>query len=203
MNTPNSSSIALPPLPYAADALAPYISAQTLAFHHGKHHNAYVSKLNELIKGTPYESLDLDSIIRQTAGGKGPTGVFNNAAQAWNHAFYWKSLRPKGGGKPGGRILARIEKSYLTFEAFKEKLMAVSLAHFGSGWSWVVESPAGVEIVSTANADSPFAQGRKPLLTIDLWEHAYYLDYQNLRKSYLDAVLDHLINWDFAEENLG
>jgi Fe-Mn family superoxide dismutase len=197
-----SAPFALPPLPYKPDALAPYVSANTLGFHHGKHHNAYVAKLNELVKGAPFESMDVPAIIVKTGAGRGPAPVFNNAAQAWNHEFYWKSLRPGGGGKPKGQVLSLIEKSFQSYDAFKEKLLAVSMGHFGSGWSWLVKTDGGVEIVSTGNADTPLAHGKKPLLTIDLWEHAYYLDYQNLRKSYLDAVLDHLLNWEFAEENL-
>jgi len=198
-----TNTIVLPALPFASDALAPYISANTLGFHHGKHHNAYVTKLNELIKGTPFENMDLDGIVRASAGGKGPAPVFNNAAQVWNHSFFWKSLRPQGGGKPKGTLLSLIEKSFGGFDAFREKLLNLSIGHFGSGWSWLVQEGDALSLVSTANAETPMTQGKNPLLTIDLWEHAYYLDYQNLRKNYVEAVLDHLINWDFAEERLG
>ena len=193
----------LPALPYPDDALAPVISARTISFHYGKHHKAYVDNLNKLTAGTPLADMPLEKIMRETAGQKEKAAIFNNAAQVWNHTFYWHSLRPKGGGKPPASLLEKIEASFGSLEACKKELATAAATQFGSGWAWLVKGAAKLQVVKTGNADNPMLQGLKPLLTIDVWEHAYYLDYQNLRADYVAAVLDKLINWEFAAENLG
>jgi superoxide dismutase, Fe-Mn family len=192
----------LPKLPYAEDALAPYVSANTLSFHHGKHHKAYVDKTNGFVAGTDLEGKSLDEVVRANAGKADKKAVFNNAAQAWNHAFYWRSLTPKGGGKPSGALLQAIERDFGSFDDFRKKLVAEATGHFGSGWAWVVLDGSKLAVMSTHDADTPIAHGQTPLLTLDVWEHAYYLDYQNRRPDYVEAFLDHLLNWGFAAENL-
>ena len=193
----------LPPLPYADNALEPVISANTIGFHYGKHHKGYVDNLNKLIAGTEFADLTLEKIINETAGKADKTAIFNNAAQMWNHTFYWRSLRPKGGGEPSGVLKQKIEASFGAWDACKKELANAAMTQFGSGWAWLVLDGDKFKVVKTGNADLPLTKGMKPLLTIDVWEHAYYLDYQNRRADYVNAVLDKLINWDFAAKNLG
>jgi len=192
----------LPNLPYSQEALEPYISANTLEFHHGKHHNAYVQNANKLIAGTEYEKMDEISIIKKTSGDTSKIGIFNNVAQAWNHAFYWKCLKPNGGGKPGGAIAQRIVKDFGSYEKFVEEFKNAGATQFGSGWAWLVLDGQKLKVMKTANADTPVAHGLKPLLTVDVWEHAYYLDYQNRRPDYLTTFVEKLINWDFVNSQL-
>ncbi len=192
----------LPPLPYADNALGPVISANTISFHYGKHHKGYVDNLNKLIVGTEFANLPLEEIITATSGKADKTAIFNNAAQDWNHAFYWKSLSSKGCSEPPATLKKMIEASFGTVEACKNKLATAATTQFGSGWAWLVLDGDKLEVIKTGNADSPLTKGMKPLLTIDVWEHAYYLDYQNLRADYVKAVLDKLINWSFAADNL-
>ncbi|MBF1800856.1 superoxide dismutase [Alloalcanivorax profundimaris] len=190
----------LPPLPYEKDALEPHISAETLEYHHGKHHNAYVTKLNDMIKGTDDEGKSLEDIIK---GAKG--GLFNQAAQVWNHTFYWNSLSPNGGGEPSGAVADAINAKFGSFDKFKEEFNAKAAGNFGSGWTWLVKTAdGGVDIVNTDDADTPIAHdnGYTPLLTVDVWEHAYYIDYRNARPKYLESIWN-LINWDFAAKNFG
>lgn len=194
---------ALPALPYADDALSPVISANTIGFHYGKHHKTYVDNLNKLIAGTEYADLPLVKIITATAGAADKTAIFNNAAQTWNHTFYWQSLRSNGGGEPPAGLKQKIEASFGTVDACRKELATAAMAQFGSGWTWLVLDGDKLKVVKTGNADVPLTAGKKPLLTIDVWEHAYYLDYQNRRLDYVNAVLDKLINWNFAAENLG
>jgi superoxide dismutase, Fe-Mn family len=193
----------LPPLPYADNALEPVISANTIGFHYGKHHKAYVDNLNKLVAGTEFADLPLEKIIAATAGKSDKTAIFNNAAQTWNHTFYWHSLKPKGGGEPPAGVKQKIEASFGTLDAFKKELAAAAMGQFGSGWAWLVLDGDKFKVVKTGNADLPLIKGMKPLLTIDVWEHAYYLDYQNRRADYVTAVLEKLINWSFAADNLG
>jgi len=200
---PVSSPHVLPPLPYAESALAPIISAKTIGFHFGKHHKGYVDNLNKLIAGTEYSDLSLEKIIRLTAGRVERTAIFNNAAQAWNHMFYWKSMKPKGGGDPPSPLKERMEISFGSVDACKKEIADAAVSRFGSGWAWLVLDGAALKVVNTANADVPLTTGMKPLLVVDVWEHAYYLDYQNRRADYVNAVIDKLINWDFALENAG
>lgn len=195
-------AITLPDLPYPKDALAPHISAQTLDFHHGKHHNAYVTNLNKLIEGTDMAAASLEDIITKTAEDAGKAGIFNNAAQVWNHTFYWQSMKPNGGGAPSGAIADKINADFGSYDAFCEQLKNAGLTQFGSGWAWLVLKGNKLEIMKTANADTPIAHGIKPLLTVDVWEHAYYLDYQNGRGNYLDAFLSNLVNWEFVNSQL-
>ncbi len=195
-------AILLPDLPYAKDALAPYITANTLDFHHGKHHKAYVDNANKLVAGTELESLSLEDIIRKTAGDAAKAGIFNNTAQIWNHSFYWQCLKPAGGGLPTGPIGENIIAVWGSYDKFVEELKTAGTTQFGSGWAWLVLDNGQLKITKTANADTPIAHGLKPLLTIDVWEHAYYLDYQNRRPDYLATVIDKLINWDFANANM-
>jgi len=188
----------LPPLPYAKDALAPHISAETLEFHYGKHHATYVANLNKLIPSTEFADLSLEDIVKRATG-----GIFNNAAQVWNHTFYWSCLSPKGGGEPTGALADAINKAFGSFAAFKEKLSAAAVTQFGSGWAWLVKNPDGsLAIEQTGNAGSPLKDGKKPILTIDVWEHAYYIDYRNARPAYVEAFW-RLVNWEFAGANLG
>jgi Fe-Mn family superoxide dismutase len=191
----------LPPLPYADNALGPIISANTIGFHYGKHHKGYVDNLNKLVAGTEFAEMPLAKIIAATAGKADKTAIFNNAAQTWNHTFYWNSLRPTV-DKPPVALHDRIEASFGSLDACKKELAAAGLTQFGSGWAWLVLDGDKLKVVKTANAEVPMTAGMKPLLTVDVWEHAYYLDYQNRRADYLNAVLE-LINWDFAAENLG
>ncbi len=196
-------AINLPDLPYAKEALAPYISANTLDFHYGKHHKAYVDNLNKLIEGTELAGKSLEEIIKIAAKDSSKTGIFNNAAQVWNHSFYWQCLKKGGGGTPGGAIAAKINATWESFDKFSEELKNAGMTQFGSGWAWLVLDGGQLKIIKTPNADTPIAHGQKPLLTIDVWEHAYYLDYQNRRPDYLAAVIKNLINWDFANSNMG
>ncbi len=191
-------SIKLPDLPYEMDALSPHISKETLEYHYGKHHNAYVDKLNAAIAGGKYEKLSLDDIVRES---KGEAKVFNNAAQTWNHTFYWNCLSPNGGGEPGGAIAAAIKASFGSFETFKEQFSDKSATLFGSGWAWVVKEGDKLSIVQTKDADNPMTDGKTPILTCDVWEHAYYIDYRNARPKYVEAFWN-VINWEFMEKNL-
>jgi len=199
----SASPHVLPSLPYANNALDPVISANTIGFHYGKHHKGYVDNLNKLVAGTEFADLPLEKIITKTAGKADKTAIFNNAAQIWNHTFYWKSMRSKGGGEPPASLKQKMETSFGSVDACKKELATVAMAQFGSGWVWLVLDSNKLKVDKTSNADVPMTTGMKPLLTIDVWEHAYYLDYQNRRADYVSAVLDKLINWDFATENLG
>jgi len=192
----------LPSLPYADNALDPVISAKTIGFHYGKHHKGYFDNLNKLIAGTEFADLPLKKIITKTAGKADKTAIFNNAAQTWNHTFFWHSLRPKGGSEPSAVLKQKIEAAFGALDACKKELTTAATTQFGSGWAWLVLDGDTLKVVKTGNADSPLTQGMKPLLTIDVWEHAYYLDYQNRRADYVTAVLDNLINWSFAADNL-
>jgi len=189
----------LPPLPYAMDALAPHISKETFEFHYGKHHQAYATNLNNLIKGTEFESLGLEDIVRKSSG-----GVFNNAAQVWNHTFFWNSMKPGGGGEPAGALGAAIAAKWGSFAAFKDAFAKSAVGNFGSGWTWLVKKADGtVDIVNTSNAATPMTGADKALLTIDVWEHAYYIDYRNARAKFVETFLNSLANWDFAAKNFG
>ena len=191
----------LPDLPYARDALAPHISGETLDFHHGKHHKTYVDKANDLVKGTDLESVDLETAIHAAWKDKN-TALFNNAAQIWNHTFYWNSMSPDGGGKPSGKLAEAIDRDFGSFEKFADAFKAAGAGQFGSGWAWLVVKNGTLEIRKTPNAETPITEaGVTPLLTMDVWEHAYYLDFQNRRPDYMGAFLEHLVNWDFAAEN--
>ena len=192
----------LPNLPYAQDALAPHISADTLGFHHGKHHNTYVVNLNNLVADSDLAGKSLEEIMQASAGDSAKAGVFNNAAQVWNHTFYWNSMKPGGGGAPSGDLAAKINDAFGSFDKFKEEFKAAGMTQFGSGWAWLVVENGALKIVKTANADCPLVHGQTPLMTCDVWEHAYYLDFQNRRPDYIQAFLDNLVNWDFAAENL-
>ncbi len=195
-------AINLPDLPYGKDALAPYIGAATLEFHHGKHHRAYVDNANKLLAGTALENATPEEIIRKTAADPAQTAVFNNVAQAWNHAFYWLGIKPKGGGQPTGVIAGKIVAAWGSYEKFIEEFKNAGVTQFGSGWAWLVLDGEALKILKTANADNPLTKGMKPLLTVDVWEHAYYLDYQNRRPDYLATFIDNLINWDFVNANM-
>ena len=191
-------AIELPPLPYAKDALAPHISAETLEFHHGKHHQTYVTNTNNLIKGTELEDAPLEQIVKASSG-----GLFNNSAQVWNHTFYWNSLSPKGGGDPSGKLADAIKRSFGGFAQFKEEFNKIAVGTFGSGWAWLVQRPDGsLGIVSTSNAATPITGPDRPLLTCDVWEHAYYIDYRNARAKYVEAYWN-IVNWDFANSQFG
>ncbi|HEX6811311.1 MAG TPA: superoxide dismutase [Planctomycetota bacterium] len=195
-------AIELPPLPYSPDALAPHIGAQTLSTHHGKHHRAYVTNCNKLIEGNEFANKSLVDIIVATAGKPAHTAIFNNAAQAWNHAFYWRSMKPKGGGKPSGAIAQKIQTDLQGYEKFVELWKQAGTTQFGSGWVWLNLRGGKLEVTKTPNAETPLATGALPLLTMDVWEHAYYLDFQERRADYIQTFLQHLVNWDFANENL-
>ncbi len=187
----------LPPLPYPKDALAPVISAETLEYHYGKHHQAYVNNLNKLIPGTEYENMPLEEIIKKASG-----GIFNNAAQVWNHTFYWNCMAPNAGGEPTGKLADAIKKTFGSFQAFKEKFNATAVGTFGSGWAWLVQNPDGsIAIESTSNAGNPMTTGKKPLLTCDVWEHAYYIDYKNARPTYVENFWK-IVNWPFVAQNM-
>lgn len=194
---------ALPPLPWADNALDPVISSRTIGFHYGKHHKAYVDNLNKLITGTPFADQSLEEIVKATAGKPEHAGIFNNAAQVWNHTFYWYSLRPNGGGEPPQALKEKIEASFGSLDALKQELLTAATTQFGSGWAWLVKDGDKLAVTKTPNAEVPLTSGKTPLLTIDVWEHAYYLDYQNLRADYVNALLGKLINWEFAAANLG
>ncbi len=187
----------LPPLPYDKNALAPHISSETLDYHHGKHHQAYVTNLNKLTEGKPEANKSLEEIIKTSEG-----GVFNNAAQIWNHTFYWSSMKPQGGGQPTGDLLAAITRDFGSFDKFKEEFTTAATTQFGSGWAWLVSTAGKLSVTKTGNADLPLKHGQKALLTIDVWEHAYYIDFRNARPKYIETFLTHLANWDFALENL-
>ncbi|SDO82257.1 MULTISPECIES: superoxide dismutase [Fe] [Burkholderiaceae] len=186
----------LPPLPYAHDALAPHISKETLEFHHDKHHQTYVTNLNNLIKGTEFENASLEEIVKKSSG-----GIFNNAAQVWNHTFYWESMKPNGGGQPTGALADAINAKFGSFDKFKEEFTKTAVGTFGSGWAWLVKKTDGsLDLVSTSNAATPLTTDAKPLLTCDVWEHAYYIDYRNARPKYVEAFWN-VVNWDFASKN--
>jgi len=193
----------LPPLPYADNALAPVITARTMGFHYGKHHRGYVNNLNKLVAGTEYADMPLQKIIIRTAGRPDKKAIFNNAAQTWNHAFYWQSLKPNGGGEPPAALKQQIEASFGSVETCKQEFAGAAMSQFGSGWAWLVLDGNKLRVKKTGNADLPLTAGMKPLLTIDVWEHAYYLDYQNRRADYVNAVIDRLINWEFVMQNVG
>ncbi|WP_140985229.1 superoxide dismutase [Asticcacaulis tiandongensis] len=194
-------SFELPPLPYAADALEPHMSANTFSYHHAKHHKAYVDNLNKLIAGTEFEGKSLVEVVKASEGNN--QGVFNNAAQVWNHTFFWHSMSPNGGGAPTGKIAEKINADFGSFDAFAEAFKTAGATQFGSGWAWLVLGEDGkLKVVKTANAETPFTKGDKPILTIDVWEHAYYLDYQNLRPKFIETYLNNLVNWEFANNNL-
>ena len=195
-------AVTLPELPYPRDALAPVISAETLTFHHDKHHKTYADTTNKLIEGTDLENADLETIIKKTFNDAAKVTLFNNAAQVWNHSFYWQSLKKNGGGPPHGAIATKIKEGWGDFGKFAEELKTAGVTQFGSGWAWVVLEDGKLKITKTANADTPLVHGLKPIITIDVWEHAYYLDYQNRRADYLAAVIEKLLNWDFANANL-
>jgi len=195
-------SIALPDLPYPKEALAPVISERTLEFHHGKHHKAYVDNANKLIAGTDLENLDLEAIVKKTAGDASKVGIFNNAAQVWNHSFYWKCMKPNGGGAPTGAVAQKIAADFGSFEKFVEEFKNAGATQFGSGWAWLVLNEDKLQVTKTPNAGNPLTEGMKPILVADVWEHAYYLDYQNRRPDYLTAFVDKLVNWDFVNSCL-
>lgn len=192
----------LMPLPYAKSALEPHMSAKTIEFHHGKHHQAYVTNLNNLVKNTPPAAKSLESIIRETAKDTSKAGIFNNAAQIWNHNCFWNSMKPVGGGAPVGDLASRIDRDFGSLEKFKELFQEAALGQFGSGWAWLVADKGDLKIVKTANAMTPIVEGQVPLLACDVWEHAYYLDYQNRRPDFVRVFLGQLVNWDFAARNL-
>ena len=195
-------SLTLPNLPYAYDALAPHISKETLELHHGKHHRAYVENVKKLVKDTKLAGFSLESLVLEAARDPSLKTLLNNAAQAWNHAFQWQSLRPAGGAAPAGPIAERIHADFGSHERLVERLSVAATSQFGSGWAWLVLDGARLQVVQTSNADTPILHGKVPLLTIDVWEHAYYVDYRNRRDAYVKAVIDHLLNWEFANANL-
>ncbi len=192
----------LPPLPYSKDALAPYISANTLDFHHGKHHQTYVTTLNSLTKDSPLASKSLEEVIKEAAGDPSKTSLFNNAGQVWNHNFFWNCMKPGGGGKPTGPVASAIDSAFGSYEKFAEEFKNACVTQFGSGWGWLAAENGSLKVVKTSNADLPLVHGQRALLTCDVWEHAYYLDYQNRRADFVQAFLDHLVNWDFVGANL-
>ena len=198
-----AGAIELPPLPFKPDALDPYISERTLDFHYGKHHQGYVNKINKFMAGTPYQKMSLEEIIQKSQGKADDAAIFNNAAQVFNHTFYWNSMTPGGGGEPSGQLAEMIKSSFGGYSQFTEAFAAAASGQFGSGWAWLVRDGEELKVIKTANADTPIAHGLTPLLTIDVWEHAYYLDYQNRRGDYIQAYLEHLVNWEFAAKNLG
>ena len=196
-------TLELRPLPYAENALEPVISANTLSFHFGKHHKGYVDNLNKLIAGTEFADMPLEKIITETSGKPDKVAIFNNAAQSWNHAFFWQSLTPKGGGTPPEKLKKSIEASFGDVDTCLKELSEAAMGRFGSGWAWLVADGEKLKIINTMNAETPLTTALKPLLTIDVWEHSYYLDYQNRRVDYVKGVLEKLINWEFAAKNLG
>ena len=192
----------LPPLPYAKTALEPHMSAQTLDFHHGKHHQAYVTNLNNLVKDTPLAGQSLEQIIQATVKDESKAGLFNNAAQVWNHSFFWNCMKPNGGGAPTGALAQKINAAFGSFDKFKEQFKQAAATQFGSGWAWLVSDGGQLKVTKTPNAVNAMAQGQTALLTCDVWEHAYYLDYQNRRPDFVQTFLDKLVNWDFVAKNL-
>lgn len=207
MNSSDTSNFTLPHLlpllPYTENALEPVISAHTVSFHYKKHHQGYVDNLNKLVEGTEYAALSLEKVISATAGRSEAAAIFNNAAQIWNHTFYWQSMKAKGGGEPPMALKLKMEATFGSVDACKKKLVSTAVSQFGSGWAWLVLEYDQLKVIKTANADLPLSPDRKLLLTIDVWEHAYYLDYQNRRVDYVNAVIDKLINWEFALQNAG
>jgi Fe-Mn family superoxide dismutase len=197
-----AAPLTLPPLPWADNALEPVISKNTMGFHYGKHHKAYVDKLNELIAGKPEADMRLEDIVRRTVGDPKKVEILHSAQQTWNHTFYWNSMRPKGGGKPSREIAEKIESSFGGYDAFKKKFADAAVGQFGSGWAWLIAQGDRLEVVATPDGEEPLPPSATPLLTLDVWEHAYYLDYQNRRKDYVVAVIDNLLNWEFATQNL-
>ncbi|KIH76973.1 superoxide dismutase, Fe-Mn family [Geoalkalibacter ferrihydriticus] len=196
-------TLVLPELPFAPNALEPHISARTFEFHHGKHHKAYVDNGNKLLEGSDLKGLSMEEIMKKTAGDSAKAGIFNNVAQVWNHAFYWKCMKPGGGGQPSGKIAEKIKADFGGFDKFVEEFKAAGATQFGSGWAWLVLDGGKLKVTKTANAECPLTQGMTPLLTMDVWEHAYYLDYQNRRPDYIATFIDKLVNWDFVNANLG
>jgi len=192
----------LPPLPYGKSALEPHMSAKTLDFHHDKHHRAYVTALNDLVKGTPLAAKSLEAIIKETAKDDAKSSIFNDAAQTWNHTFFWNSMKPNGGGAPTGVLAQRIDRDFGSLAKFKEQFKQAAVGEFGSGWAWLVLDKNELKVTKTSNAMTPVALGQTAILTCDVWEHAYYLDYQNRRPDFVQAFLDHLVNWEFAAKNL-
>ncbi|QQS15170.1 MAG: superoxide dismutase [Rhodospirillales bacterium] len=197
-----AAPLALPPLPYPDGALAPVVSANTIGFHYGRHHKGYLDNLNAMVAGTPHADAPLERIVLDSAGKADAVALFNNAAQVWNHTFYWNSMRPSGGGRPPASLARRIEADFGSFENFRKEMTATAIGQFASGWGWLVEDAGRLRCVRTSNAETPITRGQRPLLTIGVWEHAYYLDYQNRRADYVNAVFDKLLNWEFAEANL-
>jgi Fe-Mn family superoxide dismutase len=190
----------LPPLPYPKDALAPYgMSEETLDYHYGKHHQTYVTNLNKLVEGTEHENAPLVDVIGAAEVG---SGLFNNAAQVWNHTFFWNSLTPDGGGKPSGEVASKIDASFGSYDEFRKKFTEAAITQFGSGWAWLIDNGGTLEVVKTPNAENPVKRGQKPLLTIDVWEHAYYIDYRNARPAFAENFFEKLLNWDFVAANL-
>ncbi|MGZ3418630.1 MAG: superoxide dismutase [Polyangiales bacterium] len=187
----------LPPLPYAKNALVPHISEETLEFHYGKHHQAYMNNLKAALEGKPEGNKSLEEVIKDSSG-----GVFNNSAQVWNHSFFWNCMKPNGGGKPTGELASMIDRDFGGYDKFKEEFTKTCVTQFGSGWGWLVEDGGKLALMQTSNADLPMKHGKKALLTIDVWEHAYYIDYRNLRPKFVETVIDKLLNWDFALQNL-
>jgi len=200
--TAGGSGFTLPKLPWADNALEPHISARTIGFHYGKHHQTYLDNLNKLTAGTEMAAWPLEKIIAETAGKADKAGLFNNAAQVWNHTFFWNSIKPNGGGEPAGRLADMITQSFGGLAQFKQAFTDAALTQFGSGWAWLVVEGGALKVVKTPNADTPIARGQKALLTCDVWEHAYYLDYQNRRKDFVEIFLNKLVNWDFAAQQL-
>ncbi|MEN9232199.1 MAG: superoxide dismutase [Thermostichus sp. DG02_5_bins_236] len=192
----------LPALPYTSDALQPYMSAETFSFHHGKHHAAYVTNLNKLIEGTDLASQSLEEIVKATFGDPAKAGIFNNAAQVWNHTFFWESMKPGGGGTPTGAIADKITSDFGSYDKFVEAFKTAAATQFGSGWAWLVLENGTLKVTKTPNAENPLVHGQTPLLTLDVWEHAYYLDYQNKRPDFINTYLEHLVNWDAANARL-
>ena len=194
--------ITLSPLPWADNALEPFISKNTIGFHYGKHHKTYVDKLNELIAGKPEADMSLEDIVRKTVGDPKKVQILHNAQQTWNHTFYWNSMRPKGGGKPERQIAEKIERSFGGYDAFKKTFTEAAVGQFGSGWAWLIAEGGTLKVVATPDGEDPLPTSATPLLTLDVWEHAYYLDYQNRRKDYVVAIIENLLNWEFATQNL-
>lgn len=191
-----------PPLPYDSSALEPHMSAETFSYHYGKHHAAYVANLNKLVEGTEMADKSLEEVIKASHGDSSKTGIFNNAAQTWNHTFFWNSMKPGGGGQPTGELAEKINSSFGSFDKFKEEFKNAATTQFGSGWAWLVKDGDTLKVTKTGNAENPLVHGQTPLLTLDVWEHAYYLDYQNKRPDFIDVYLNNLVNWDFAAKNL-
>ncbi len=192
-----------PPLPYAMDALEPYgMKAETFEYHYGKHHKAYVDNLNKLTEGTDLANMPLEEVIKVTYKDSAKQGIFNNAAQVWNHTFFWNCMKPGGGGAPTGELAARIDQDFGSFDKFKEEFSNAAATQFGSGWAWLVEDNGTLKVTKTPNAVDPIAEGQKPLLTLDVWEHAYYIDFRNARPAFIKNFLDRLVNWDFVAQNL-